>query len=204
MSFSSISPNTLNPVADAQHAPHALLIYVIAMVAIVFWVGFMIYRWYRHRLSYVKQSGHTMEDFAAYRITVKTHGDAISGVSARTYITVHGEKGTSERMMFSHGLPGGSKITKTVIALNVGAVFSIDLGHDETGRWLKWRPIEVIVNNLSDDSVSRFTISATIEGKAIAFKCETCFDLKFFAKYLSQPMNNQDQYQPSWDDFEAN
>jgi len=103
-----------------------------------------------------------MEDFAAYEITMKTYSEPGSGVSGRTYITIHGDDGSSERIMFIHGLAEGSRITKTVIALDVGVVSSIELSHDGTGSKLEWRPSEVVVKNLNAFSASHFLPTMTI------------------------------------------
>jgi len=138
-----------------------------------------------------------MEDFAAYSVCIKTDANANSGVSARTYITVHGDEGDSERIMFAQGLRPGSKVKKTIIALNVGNIASIELGHDETGSLLHWKPSEVTILNLSNNTTSRFIPTSIIHGKSVSFNVcgQKTSALTFFGRLRNQlTINIQDRH----------
>lgn len=101
---------------------------------------------------------------------MSTSAELDSGISGRAYITINGENASSERIMFAHGVSDGSQLTKTIIALDIGSISSIDIGHDETGSARRWKLSKVLVHNLSDQSTSFFTIDKVIKGKAISFR----------------------------------
>jgi len=152
VSLASITPNALDPVADAANAVHAGLIYLVVGFMTGIWIIAIYYAWWTNRRSVLTLNGIVIEDFVAYKATITTDINPRSSTSARTYITIQGTNGRSECIMFSHGLKAGSTVQKTLIALNVGAIESVILSHDNTGGMVNWKVSEITIQNVANGS----------------------------------------------------
>lgn len=197
ISFASVVPNTLDPVSDALNAEHAGLIYLLGASMTVIWIFMVTLRWYRNRALSFMRSGVGSDDFAAYDIIIKTDDSPHSCVTARTYVTLHGEDSSTERILFSQGLAAGSTVKKTIIAINIGAVVSIDLAHDETGAMLNWRPVEVVASNITSGAIAKFSPSGIVTGRALTCKAISVLqsDSSFYRRLRSHfVINLQDRH----------
>jgi len=149
VSLSSIAPNTLDPASDGANATHAGVIYLVTGFMAAIWMISVYYSWYTNRKSVLSQNGLGVDDLAAYTASIKTDMNPHSSTSARTYLTIHGSNARTECMMFAHGMKAGSRIEKTLIALNVGSIQSVTLSHDGTGAMTDWKVSEIVIRNVA-------------------------------------------------------
>jgi len=149
VSLASIVPNNLDPVDDAANAAHAGIIYLVTGFMTLIWTASMYYAWNKNRHQVLAANGLVVDDFAAYKVSIRTDNNLQSTTTARTYLTIHGTESTSERFMFHQGMKAGYKIEKTIIALNVGPIQSLSLSHDATGSMVNWKVGDLTIHNVA-------------------------------------------------------